>query len=603
MTQHTPSHPSEDPVADRILRVAAILLCLAASALAALLGTDNAWDSPRVLIHVFIASVGGVAFLLMQTKRRDLAATVLIGGYWIGVTFVAAINGGLRGPNLINYPLILVISGWLLGTLQTLVLALITELAFVGFLIADVEGLIPPSDFENRTAYFVFLTAITLMSASATVLSRRGYLAQRDEARRNAEDLMQREEDLRRHRDQLERQVEARTVELAAALEAAEVASRSKSDFLANMSHEIRTPLNAITGMAHLIRRSGLSPDQAVRMDKLEAAGAHLLDTINAILDLSKIEAGKFELEETDVRLDSIIGNVASMLYDRLQAKHLHLAIETGEMPPALLGDPTRLQQALLNFGSNAVKFTEAGTVTLRAERVEETENDALIRFEVSDQGVGIEPEALARLFSAFEQADNTTTRKYGGTGLGLAITRKLARLMGGDAGARSVPGQGSTFWFTARLRKGERAVPADDTLGGAAAEETLRREYANRKILLVEDEPVNREIALMMLDDVGLRTDLAEDGLDAVAAVERNRYDLILMDMQMPRLDGLDATRRIRALPNGKRTPVLAMTANAFSTDKARCIEAGMNDFIVKPVSPEDLYATLLRWLARPAD
>ena len=410
------------------------------------------------------------------------------------------------------------------------------------------------------------------------------------------------QQELQQHRHRLEQLVVERTAELAVAKEAAESASVAKSDFLANMSHEIRTPLNAITGMAHLIRRHGLAPDQMERLDRLEAASEHLLEIINAILDLSKIEAGKFTFEEAPVRVESVLGNVASMLHDRAHAKSLLLVVECDPRLPPLLGDATRMQQALLNYASNAIKFTDAGRVTLRAKLLEQDSQSVLLRFEVADTGIGIAEDELPRLFGAFEQADNSITRKYGGTGLGLAITRKLAHLMGGDAGAESQSGQGSTFWLTMRLKRGNVIDLSDDSTNLAHAEEILRRDHSGCRILLVEDEPINQEIALAMLDDVGMVVDVAGDGVAALEMLAGNDYDLILMDMQMPKMDGLTATRMVRARPNGSRIPILAMTANAFSEDRTRCFEVGMNDFIAKPVAPAHLYATLLKWLAKAA-
>jgi len=272
---------------------------------------------------------------------------------------------------------------------------------------------------------------------------------QTEDARKNLADL----------NAHLEEIVAQRTEELLAAKNAAESANISKSAFLANMSHEIRTPLNAITGFAHLIRRDSLSSGQAERIDKLLAAGEHLLAIINAILDISKIEAGKLELEEIPVQVEKLTGIVASMIQEKALAKQLCIKVEAQSVPMRLIGDPTRLQQALLNYAVNAVKFTEHGTITLRVNTLNVTPDSVLLRFEVQDTGIGIDPAAISRLFAPFEQADNTMTRKYGGTGLGLAITRKIARLMGGDAGALSTPGKGSTFWFTVQLKTMEGAA------------------------------------------------------------------------------------------------------------------------------------------------
>ena len=327
------------------------------------------------------------------------------------------------------------------------------------------------------------------------------------------------DEELDRHRHHLEELVASRTAQLGEALDAARSANEAKTRFLANMSHEIRTPLNAISGMAHLIRRGGLSDAQAGRLDKIEAASRHLLEIISAILDLSKIEAGKLELEHAPVDLPALVARVLAMVADSAAARQLALHCEAPALPWPLLGDATRLQQALLNYLSNAVKFTDAGHVRLAVRCVEDTADTVLLRFEVHDTGIGMPEAQQAQLFAPFQQADSSTSRRHGGTGLGLAITRRMAELMGGSTGLQSQSGQGSLFWFTARLDKARTLpVPAGATALSSAAARRLRRDHAGRRVLLAEDNAVNQEVMLALLADLGLVVGLAQDGLQAVA-------------------------------------------------------------------------------------
>ena len=417
------------------------------------------------------------------------------------------------------------------------------------------------------------------------------------------EDITQRKQDeaeLRKYQEHLEDLVQERTTALSIAKEMAEAASRSKSLFLANMSHEVRTPMNGILGMIELVIRRIEDPVQKKQLQKAQVSAQNLLRIINDILDISKIEAERMTLEKMRFKLDDVFDHLTSLIAQKALDKGLDLRME---IPAELgncgfIGDSLRLEQILLNLVSNAVKFTEKGCVTLHVLMVEETDSERLLRFEVRDTGIGISAEDQKRLFTAFEQADGSMTRKYGGTGLGLAISKRLAQMMGGTMGVESAVGQGSTFWFTVRLDKAVDTVLQETLNATESPESLLRRKFSGTRVLLVEDEPINQEVSRHLLEEVGLQVDLAQDGLQALEMAGQNRYALIMMDIQMPNLNGIDATRAIRLLPKHGDVPILAMTANAYDEDRKACIAAGMNDHISKPVAPEALFKTLLKWM-----